>query len=131
MFKIKIFLNIKNSYSHIPYTLKHYVAFMKLQKSLLGYYKYKFHNIDKILMYLFLPFLGTEKIKTIHRKYNNHHISYTKYIPNYEEAIIDWECARFTKKDKLLTARETYELKFHDIDKHNYQLLRVLNRFNL
>ena len=59
----KILNNIKNSYKHIFYTLKHYFAFMKLQKTLLGYYKYKFHDLDKVLMYIFLPFLGTDKIK--------------------------------------------------------------------
>ena len=71
--------NIIESYKHIPYTFKHYIAFMKLQKKLLGYYKYKFHDLDKIFMYVFMPFLGTKKIKNIHRK-KMHHIEKHKNV---------------------------------------------------
>ena len=127
----KILNNIKNSYKHIFYTLKHYFAFMKLQKTLLGYYKYKFHDLDKVLMYIFLPFLGTDKIKKIHQKYNAHHIKYTKYLPNYEEAIIDWECARFTKKDKPLTARQTFEMLNYLTDYQKTKVEKQLIKFNL
>lgn len=37
--------NIIKSYKHIPYTFKHYIAFLKMEKKLLGYYKYKFHDL--------------------------------------------------------------------------------------
>ena len=99
--------NIIDCYKHVPYTWKHYLAFLKLERSLLGYYKYKFHDLDKLFWYIFFPFLGTKRIKKIHQKFNKHHIQYNKFICNYEEAVIDWECARFTKADKQRTARQT------------------------
>ena len=52
--------NIIKSYKHIPYTFKHYIAFLKMEKKLLGYYKYKFHDLDKLILYIFVPFLGTK-----------------------------------------------------------------------
>lgn len=124
--------NIIESYNHIPYTLKHYLAFLKTEKKLLGTYKYKFHDLDKILMYIFIPFIGTKKIKDIHRK-RTHHIEKEKNVKdcNYEEAIIDWECSRFTKLDKPETARELTERKYPKYPQHYTQLINVLNKLNL
>ena len=127
-----MFRNIKESYAHIPYTFKHYLAFMKLEKELIGSYKYKFHDVDKLFMYFFLPFLGTDKIKVIHKKINRHHITNDKSFDkcNYDEAIIDWECARFTKPDKPENAREVTEKKFVN-SKHFTKLKEQLIKFNL
>lgn len=107
--KISVLDNILGSWRHIPYTWKHYVAFMKTQKKLLGRYKYKFHDLDKLGMYLFLPFLGTKRIGSIHRKHSKHHVGNSIGFTDWTEAIIDWECARFTKPDKPYNARETME----------------------
>ena len=125
--------NIINSWKHIPYTWYHYLAFLHVEKKLLGYYKYKFHDLDKILMYVFLPFLGTERIKKIHKKYNRHHIVDYKNQEqcNYEEAIIDWECARLTKADKPGTARVNTEKPKFKTSKHYPFLLKELDRLNL
>lgn len=115
---MRILKNILESYKHIPYTFKHYIAFMRVQKKLLGHYKYKFHDWDKLLMFAFLPFLGERIINQRHQKLNSHHPTYT-IGENWErklksplhidwtEAIIDWECARFTKPDKPLDAYDT------------------------
>ena len=83
---------------------------------------------DKIFMYIFMPFLGTKKIKNIHRK-KMHHIEKHKNVQdcNYEEAIIDWECARFTKPDKPETARQVTERKFYQQPKHYTHLILMLN----
>ena len=124
--------NILKSWNHIPYTFKHYIAFLKLQKQLLGYNKYKFHDLDKILMYLFIPFIGTTRIKVIHKKINKHHISddKNKNQCNFEEAIIDWECSRSTKPDKPYTAREVTNSKFIN-SKHYPELIKQLVKFGL
>lgn len=45
------------------YTLRHYIAFLKTEKKYIGYYKYKFHDLDKVLMYIIIPWLGTKRIK--------------------------------------------------------------------
>lgn len=115
---MNIIKNIKDSYKHIPYTFKHYLAFMKVQKQLLGYYKYKFHDWDKLFTFIFMPYLGDRRINQMHQLHNAHHPTYTVGVDRikqlkspscieFEEAIIDWECARFTKKDKPLNAYQT------------------------
>lgn len=114
----KIFKNIKESFNHLLYTWKHYLAFLKVEKQLTGKYKYKFHDVDKMFMFIFLPFLGDRIINQTHQRINKHHPTYTvgenwaKQLksPNkvrWEEAIIDWECARYTKPDKPLDAYDT------------------------
>lgn len=40
-----IIQNIIGSWKHIPYTLRHYAA---TEKKYIGYYKYKFHDLDKV-----------------------------------------------------------------------------------
>lgn len=115
---MKIIKNIKKSYNHIPYTWKHYLAFMKVQKELLGKYKYIFHDWDKLFMFIFLPFLGDRIINQWHQKYNRHHPTFTTgenwdrnlkdpFKVDWNQAIIDWECARITKPDKPLDAYDT------------------------
>lgn len=125
--------NIINSWKHIPYTWNHYIAFLKIEKQLLGYYKYKFHDLDKLFWYIFFPYLGTKRIKVIHKKFNKHHIVDYKNQNqcNYEEAIIDWECARFTKPDKPETARVNTEKPKFKNSKHYSYLLQELNKLGL
>ena len=125
--------NIIDSWKHIPYTFYHYLAFLDLEKELLGYYKYKFHDWDKLFMYIFFPFLGTKLIKKIHRKINRHHIVDYKNQDkcNYEEAILDWECARITKPDKPETARENAEKPKFKNSKHYPFLIEALDKLRL
>ncbi|MBO5004927.1 MAG: hypothetical protein J6D03_06780 [Clostridia bacterium] len=105
----KIFNNIISCWKHIPYTIKHRKAFAKTSCKLIGYNINKWHDFDKLLMYVFVPFLGLRIISNIHKKFNNHHLSVYKDLNkmNYIEAIIDWECARYTKSDKQLDAEDT------------------------
>lgn len=129
-----IFNNIIDSWKHIPYTLRHYRAFLKVEKKYLGSYKYKFHDLDKVLMYILIPWLGTKRIKRIHRRINSHHIQNTK-LPqncNYEEAAIDWECCRLTKPKEPLSAREFLTQKYGVlVDVHYINMDITLKRFNL
>ena len=120
-------------YVGIKRTLIHYFYFMKTQKEILGYYKYKFHDLDKLLMYIFLPFLGTDLIKRIHKRFNRHHIIDYKDQSkcNYEEAILDWECARITKPDKPETARQNLEKPKFKNSKHYPFLIEALDKLRL
>lgn len=115
---IRIIKNICECYAHIPYTFKHYIAFLKVEKKLTGFVSRLFHDWDKLLMFIFLPFLGERVINQWHQKHRRHHPTYT-VGKNWErrlkdplnidwiEAIIDWECARITKPDKPLDAYDT------------------------
>ena len=82
-------------------------------------------------------FIFGDKIATkLHRKFSNHHARmryiritydeglkvytkkqpYGRFIKNKEEAVIDWESARFTKPDKPLDAYDTWKKYYSDID---------------
>lgn len=132
----KIIQNCKDSYNHIPYTWKHYLAFLRVEKQLLGKYKYMFHDWDKLFMYIFLPWLGVKRISRVHQRINKHHPIVTKggrkiFIKspkrvNWEEAIIDWECARITKPDKPLNARDTLEKFYPEYKKYCLPVLEKL-----
>jgi hypothetical protein len=105
--------NIINSFKHIPYTWGHKKAYLQVEKQLLkkntltGY----LHDFDKILLYIFCSFLGTKRINKIHRFFSSHHANSIRKH-NYTAMIIDWECARITKADKPLNARDTL-VKFY------------------
>lgn len=64
--------------------------------------RFDYHDIDK-LVNIFL--YGNDKAKKLH-KTQGHHAPITK--SDYQEAIMDWECARITKPDKPLNAFDTY-----------------------
>lgn len=125
---MNIITNIKKSYKHIPYSWKHYLMVMKLEKKYIGYYKYPFHDLDKIFMYIFFPFLGTKVIQKIHTRFAKHHLRKYKKHMNFDEAILDWESARFTKPDKPMDAWETYQKLFTDFSD---DLLPIFEKFNL
>lgn len=125
---MNIITNIKKSYKHIPYSFKHYIMVMKLEKKYIGYYKYPFHDLDKIFMYIFFPFLGTKVIQKIHTRFAKHHLRKYKKHMNFDEAILDWESARFTKPDKPMDAWETYQKLFTDFSD---DLLPIFEKFNL
>lgn len=130
--------NIIESWNRISRTFKHYLAFLKTEKKYLGCYRYKFHDLDKLFMYIFIPWLGVARIKKIHEKRNKHHLNYRyPYHVNYEEAAIDWECCRFTKPDEPMSAREFLEdqkdtLFLTELDQmHYYRMDKQLRKLGL
>ncbi len=125
---MNLITNIKKSYKHIPYTFKHWKMVLKLEKKYIGYYKYPFHDLDKLFMYIFFPYLGTKIIQKIHTKFANHHLRKYKKHMNFDEAILDWESARFTKPDKPLDAWDTYQKYFTEFSN---ELLPIFEKFNL
>lgn len=98
-----IIQNIIDSWKHIPYTLRHYAAFLRTEKKYIGYYKYKFHDLDK-----------------------------AAWECNYEEAVIDWECCRLTKPQEPMSAREYLEYKKGTLrDVHYAHMDIIMKQFNL
>ena len=112
--KMKIIENIQDSWKHIPYTLKHRKKLIELSEIYLGKRKYLFHDLDKVFMYIFFPYLGTKLIHKIHATLSPHHVSYFRGISKVDkkQAILDWESARFTKPDKPQNAAETLVNKY-------------------
>ena len=119
--------NIIACYKHIPYTYKHIKAFNTLQRETFNEHRFMFHDWDKLFMYFFLPFLGTKRIKKIHRLISKHHIKVGDYnIRAYEEALIDWESGHITKPDKPYNAAWTIENKgSRDIFQNEYLKLTL------
>lgn len=94
----------------IKHTIKHKIAFLKIEKRYLGRISIRglLHDLDKVFLYLFL---SKESVSRIHRKRRHHS---PKTINDYKEMMIDWECARYTKPDKQLNAEDTlYKLYPH------------------
>lgn len=109
-----IIQNIIDSWKHIPYTLRQYAAFLRTEKKYIGYYKYKFHDLDKVLMYILIQ---------------NHKAAWEC---NYEEAVIDWECCRLTKPQEPMSAREYLEYKKETLrDVHYAHMDIIMKQFNL
>lgn len=105
---------IGESYKHIPYTLKHRKKLIELSEIYLGHKAYYYHDLDKVIMYIFFPYLGTKLIHKIHRTLSPHHVEYFLGINKVDkkQAILDWESARFTKPDKYMNAAETLVYKY-------------------
>lgn len=108
---MKLMENIKASYTHIPYTWKHKMQVIKLEKQFTGKVSLRglLHDTDKLVGYALFPFLTLHQHKIIHRKISKHH--HYDDIANLsdsvrKEIVLDWESARYTKPDKIYTARE-------------------------
>lgn len=102
--------NFKERLDWILYTLKHKVAFLKVEKQLRGRNTFRglLHDLDKVFLYM-IPWINLEDAHKHHVKKSSHHLSADKpkTLENIEEAVIDWECAPLTKPDKPLNAYET------------------------
>lgn len=92
--------------AHIEYTLKHKIAFLRVEKRMLGHNTIRgyLHDLDKIVMYLVM---NAQKAHKIHTSRAKHHHKNAKTRKHRIQMLIDWECARFTKSDKPLDAWET------------------------
>lgn len=120
--------NCVKSWKHIPYTWAHNRCMQSETKRILGYCPYPLHDVDKLLMYIFLPFLGTTVIQQIHKKYASHHLVEGKKHMNFQEAVFDWHIAHFTKKDKQDSAWVTKEKRYKMFDA---ELNPIFDKLNL
>lgn len=90
----------------ILYTLDHRKAFLKVEKELLGHNTVRgyLHDLDKVVLKLFID---GKTVHKIHRYISRHHERRAHTHSDYIQMVIDWECARITKPDKPLNARDT------------------------
>lgn len=118
---------MKEKLNSIKYTLEHRKAFLKVEKEFLGKNTLRgyFHDLDKI----FLKILFQKKtVQKIHRKFSRHHNQRAKSKADYIQMIIDWECARYTKPDKPLNARETLYKFYPELEN---KIVPILEEFGL
>ena len=103
---------------YIEYTYKHRKVVMLLAEK---YFKdneelleqIKYHDLDKLYMYLFCDKSKTSKF---HREQTRHHVNdLEKNHFDYIEMVLDWESARYTKPDKPLNAYDTLYAYYPDM----------------
>lgn len=117
---------VQNRINSILYTLKHRKAFLKVEKMLLGHNTIRghLHDLDKVILKLFL---SKDAVKRIHRNYSRHHSKNAHTKQDYIQMVIDWECARYTKPDKPLNARETLYKYYSELKPKIIPILEELN----
>ena len=114
---------------NIKYTWNHKIAFLKVEKELLGKNTIRgyLHDLDKIFMYLIFDQKATHRI---HTKIAKHHKLRAETLEDYTQMVIDWECARITKPDKPLNAQETLYKFYPELESKIVPILMKLNLFN-
>lgn len=117
---------IKNK-DRIKYTLAHRKAFRSVEKQLLGYNTVRslFHDLDKVFLYSIFEY---KTVHNFHRNHAHHHIVKAKTRNDYIQMIINWECARITKPDKPLNARQTLYKFYPELED---KILPLLDEFGL
>lgn len=110
------------------YTFRHKIAFLKVEKQLLGRNTLDgwLHDVDKLFLY-FLP-IPKKWIQKIHRSLSTHHVETLRRYTNWEQVVIDWECSRYTKPDKPENAYNTLYKHYPQVER---QVLPVLYRLGL
>lgn len=101
-----------NNFKYIKYSAKHWLALNKLaiQKGI-WCWRFLLHDVDKMILYCFLP---KDVVSDWHRKHSRHHVR-DEIVQDPLQAVLDWECARFTKPDKPLNARETWKKYYPNV----------------
>ena len=112
---------------NVNYTWRHKKAFLKVEKELFGKNTLRgyLHDVDKLFLYLFL---SKETTSNIHRRIARHHVDEMSSLEDYKQAMVDWECARYTKPDKPLNAYDTLYKFYPHLEK---EILPILKEFNL
>ena len=110
---------------HIQYTLNHRRAFRDIEQTFFGRVSLRgyLHDLDKVFLY---PIFGVKLTNKIHRYFARHHIRRARTGSDYREMVIDWECARYTKPDKLLNAYDTLYRLYPQLEHEILPILKEL-----
>lgn len=102
---------MKNYIQHLKefwkYNHAHRREVLRIEKQCLGYNRLltRIHDLDKFIMAVFC--IPDKTISKIHRLLSWHHPGNKIGWLLLDEAVFDWESARFTKPDKPLDAMNT------------------------
>lgn len=99
---------VRERVEEIDYTVQHRKAFRKVYKELTGKLTLSawLHDLDKVFLKVFLD---GDTVSKLHRSYSRHHEAKARTYNDRVNMVIDWECARITKPDKPLNARQTLD----------------------
>lgn len=125
----------KITWKSFSYTWAHKIAFLKVEKKLLGRISCRgiIHDMDKLLWWYPLGVLlgkNSHWVQEHHRSHARHHPhnALVKSYDDYVEMVIDWECARFTKPDKPLNAYQTLYKFYPELED---KILPILQKLGL
>lgn len=118
---------IKINKERVKYSINHRKAFRSVEKQLLGHNTFRslFHDLDKVILYNFFDY---KDVHNWHRNNMRHHSIKAKTHSDFVQMVIDWECARFTKPDKPLNARETLYKFYPELED---RVIPILNTFGI
>lgn len=118
---------IKINKERVKYSLNHRKAFREVEKQLLGHNTFRslFHDLDKVILYNFFDY---KQVHNFHRNHMRHHEVKARTYNDFVQMVVDWECARFTKPDKPLNARETLYKIYPHLENN---IVSILEKFNL
>lgn len=125
-----VFTNDPVSDDHITYTIKHKIAIMALSFEYLGYVSRRImlHDTEKLFLY---SVIDTKAAHQIHVKNSCHHYpnllssDSAMQLHNHMEAVLDYECARYTKPDKPLNAYATIQKYYPESMKYSTDILNA------
>lgn len=119
--------------SSFPYWASHWAAYNLVALKLhIWKLKYLFHDFEKPWMKLILR--DYMKVRKWHKTHRKHHIFYGRIHGfenvDWEAAVIDWECSRYTKYAGLLTAREqTDKIVKNEDGKYTKYEVKIIKRY--
>ena len=118
---------MKNNIKKIIYIIKHKIAFIQTAKKCRGYITFSdiIHDMDKIV--LLTIGMNPKKVSKFHRSHSKHHMQ-NDTIKDINSAIIDFECARITKPDKPMNARQTIAKYYPQISS---QGIKICDKWNI
>ena len=118
---------LKINKERVRYSLNHRKAFRSVEKQLIGHNTFRslFHDLDKVILYNFFDY---KDVHNFHRNHMKHHSIKAKTHNDFIQMVIDWECARFTKPDKPLNARDTLYKFYPTLEG---EILSILENLNL
>ncbi len=121
--------DLKERFRWIKYTLRHKLAFLKVEKEVRGKNTLRgfLHDSDKIFLYACL-LIDIKKAQELHTRYARHHLENNKpkSQADIEETVIDLVCTPLTKPDKQLSAYDAL-VKFYP--SHVKKVLPVLKKW--
>lgn len=133
--------DFKKVFNKIVYVCKHKKAYIMIMKKYKPYritLRGLFHDSDKLMILIFMivfcpSITSLESVSNFHKERSHHHQKAASDKDFYYQ-IIDYECARYTKLDKPMSAREYIEFKrvkglISDIDYDKY--IKIMNYMEL
>lgn len=118
----------ENRWKKLWYIIKHKIAYLYIEIKYWHKITWRgiFHDMDKVLLILFCWDLSVEEINYFHKIRSRHHCRASTHEDRLYQ-IIDYECARYTKKDKPMSASQYVEYMW-DTDRISKELYDEYNK---